>query len=516
VGSPYVDEEIAYFKSIGREDRILCVVAYGEPNATDLGRPALECFPRALRFKVTEDGEITDEPVPLSDRPIAADLTATDAKSRARALSMIVAAMSEVSLTELSGHARRRRILQLAAGVAALALVGGAAAVAWLGWFQPATTYSRDYVRKWGEWRPVDRVGGRGRTVDASYRFTRRGWFGRTLKVALVDRSGACPAAGISNVLGRTLSTRCGIRRACAVQMKYRADGSVIREEMLDQNGDVLETLSYTEPTVAQFTEAGIDCSRSLSGIKYVRFQRNTSGDQKGFDRRVEFLAPGPDGPTPRINDQGVAAIETEYDRKGRPLEVRRYGLDGGLAFLPNLGSRVTWTRDLRGHVTKELRFDQNGRPQTAQADQCHGWSYAHDLRGNVTVQTCLGPEGQPAFDSTGVSIRRFKHNGSGDPVETRYFDPEGRPTLDTGFAGSALVKRKFDRRGREVETAYFGADGRPAVSYAGFHRSVQTYDAAGRLARTELYGPGGERVAGDDWWWAATRIHGPGESFEE
>lgn len=68
--SRWVNEEVIYFKSLGREDRVLCLIVQGEPNATD--KPAsgkLECFPPAIRFKVTPQGELTND----RTEPIAAD-----------------------------------------------------------------------------------------------------------------------------------------------------------------------------------------------------------------------------------------------------------------------------------------------------------------------------------------------------------------------------------------------------------------------------------------------------------
>src|SRR5205085_12518661 len=40
--SRWVDEEVRYFKSIGREDRILAVILRGEPNASDDSARAAE------------------------------------------------------------------------------------------------------------------------------------------------------------------------------------------------------------------------------------------------------------------------------------------------------------------------------------------------------------------------------------------------------------------------------------------------------------------------------------------
>src|SRR5205085_5405990 len=54
--SPYVNEEIRYFKAMGGADRIIPLIVDGEP-----GDPARECFPRAIRFKLNPDGTIGTE-----------------------------------------------------------------------------------------------------------------------------------------------------------------------------------------------------------------------------------------------------------------------------------------------------------------------------------------------------------------------------------------------------------------------------------------------------------------------
>ena len=56
--SRWVNEEIRYFRSLGRDDRIFCLTVDGEPNASDhLGRESQECFPTALRFLDGPDGQ---------------------------------------------------------------------------------------------------------------------------------------------------------------------------------------------------------------------------------------------------------------------------------------------------------------------------------------------------------------------------------------------------------------------------------------------------------------------------
>ena len=100
VGSRWVNEEIRYFKKIGREDRILYLIADGEPCATD-GRPGFsaedECFPETARFRVDENGEITGE----RTEPITADVRpGKDGKSNAKL--KILAGVLGVAYDELA------------------------------------------------------------------------------------------------------------------------------------------------------------------------------------------------------------------------------------------------------------------------------------------------------------------------------------------------------------------------------------------------------------------------------
>ncbi len=75
--SPYVSNEIAYFKKLGRSERILAAILDGEPNSSDHPGKAdahLECFPDALRFEVDSNGNLTSE----RTEPIASDFRLSD------------------------------------------------------------------------------------------------------------------------------------------------------------------------------------------------------------------------------------------------------------------------------------------------------------------------------------------------------------------------------------------------------------------------------------------------------
>lgn len=114
--SHWVNEEIKLYKSMGREDRVLCLIVDGEPNATD--RPELgqlECFPPALRFRIGADGQLTD----VRTEPIAADAR-KGKDGRTNSKLKLLAGVLGVGFDELKQRERhrvRQRRLKLGAGI---------------------------------------------------------------------------------------------------------------------------------------------------------------------------------------------------------------------------------------------------------------------------------------------------------------------------------------------------------------------------------------------------------------
>jgi TIR domain len=104
--SRWVNEEVKLYKSMGREDRVFCLIVDGEPN-TPVDSGLLECFPKAVRFRLNRGGEISNEPA----EPIAAD--AREGKDGKRnALLKLIAGIIGVPFDELRQRERQRQIRQ--------------------------------------------------------------------------------------------------------------------------------------------------------------------------------------------------------------------------------------------------------------------------------------------------------------------------------------------------------------------------------------------------------------------
>lgn len=122
--SPYVDQEIRYFKSLGRGARVINVIIGGEP-----GDPEHECFPPAVRQQIGPDGRATG----AREEPIAADARPQGDGPRIARLK-IVAGLLGVGFDEIMRRAerarkRRNRVRAIAAVTTSLVVV-----VAVIGW----------------------------------------------------------------------------------------------------------------------------------------------------------------------------------------------------------------------------------------------------------------------------------------------------------------------------------------------------------------------------------------------
>lgn len=122
--SRWVNEEIIYFKSLGREDRVLCLIVEGEPNASDEPESGkLECFPPGVRFRVDVEGRLTDR----RTEPIAADAR-KEGDGKRNAKLKLAAGLLGVNYNDLKQREKwravRRKVAVVLAAGATLVLAG--------------------------------------------------------------------------------------------------------------------------------------------------------------------------------------------------------------------------------------------------------------------------------------------------------------------------------------------------------------------------------------------------------
>ena len=97
--SEYVNEEVRLFKAMGSPEKVIPVIIAGEP-----GDPDDECFPPAVKYQVSPDGEILD----AIEQPIAPDAREAG-DGRKRALAKLVAGILGLSFDEIIRREMRQR-----------------------------------------------------------------------------------------------------------------------------------------------------------------------------------------------------------------------------------------------------------------------------------------------------------------------------------------------------------------------------------------------------------------------
>lgn len=104
--SKWVNEEIKTYKAMGRDDRVLCLIINGEPNASDHPERGLqECFPEAVRFRVDPSGQISS----VRAEPLAADVRkGKDGKFDANL--KLLSGVLDVGYDELRQREKRRKL----------------------------------------------------------------------------------------------------------------------------------------------------------------------------------------------------------------------------------------------------------------------------------------------------------------------------------------------------------------------------------------------------------------------
>ena len=122
--SVWVNEEIKFFKKLGREDRVFGLIVDGEPNASrqETGfRSEDECFPEALRHRVDSVGHV----LPLRSEPLASDAR-EDKDGKTNAKLKLLAALLDVNFDALRQREqeRKRRSLFQLTGLAIIIALG--------------------------------------------------------------------------------------------------------------------------------------------------------------------------------------------------------------------------------------------------------------------------------------------------------------------------------------------------------------------------------------------------------
>ncbi len=442
VESRWVNEEIRYFKSLGRADRIMVLIVEGEPGATE--NPAAtgrECFPPALRFQVDEAGEITSQP----SEPMAGDLR-KGKDGWTRAFLKLVAGIVGVGFDTLAQRERQRRRKRQAIQGAIAMVALSAAGWYWDAYWRTHTDYYRFVQGAYGGYvgkAPIAATDMENRNFAIA--FTRRGRLHPVSEIRAVGSQGKPiePILGMPmSVLGQQIQSnysQINQRQVCQIRLSYDQAGQVVREEGFYIDDSLAYALHYVAPDVVSFQVGGIERRRAPGIASRARLKYREEEPGRGLLAEVRFMDPFGE-PAERdlgakMEGAGLYGFRITYETEGDAVtRARLVMLDqegepflvGGMASLdilykdsaipeaisiwandPTTGepfevNRITMLWNERGdfETIEMLNWSSSGtEPVSLQMDANHEYSRFEAEAEGMTVHSYLGTVGRTMLE---------------------------------------------------------------------------------------------------------------------
>ena len=528
--SHWVNEEIRYFKSLGREDRILAVILNGEPNASDKEKYKTECFPPALRFKVNEEGVISKNRV----EPIGGDLREGGDGWR-NVLLKAVAGITGLGFDTLVGRdIKRRRFRQsIAATIGLMVILVGA--WSW-DYYRVKTEYFANKATVWS--LPVG-IGELNNELRRARQYHYR-FYSTQNNVRKIERVNS---AGTPKNDGQE-------QGASIWELFYDESGKLDFLDVKDHNGKLIVRKEFSQITKSheasyrfidfkhRYNEAPLAMSSDAAtldkrhqerGIKkrseitshrisydeqgrtikityHNSFRQNRpSGDGIYGQRfyynnsklpvRIENLG---NGEKTIKNNTGIVALRLFYNELGDNLRRQYIGYSNNPIISNNNMAGSVVKRDKFGNLLEGVYLGINAEPVLHKIGGYHRWTQSFDEYGNRTEQFYFGLDwDQPVLNSViGAHIVKQQYDSHGNVIAQSYFGINGekinRPQL-----GYHEVRKKYNESGNIKEYQYFGVTNNPVLhNDIGAHSIRVRYDSLGNRIRQSLFGRQGKKIS--------------------
>lgn len=532
--SIYVNEEVRYFVSLGRQNQIIPLIVEGTAFS---GNPETECFPEALRA-------ITPELLGINVQEYG----------KRMAFLRIVSTMLRIHHDEIvKRDGTRRLIRQITASIAALALV---AAGCWGIWYNtPHSKFFNAYTTRYeipeginplteeqmqsaseyyrittlrGNVIRLETVNSQGTVTDpavtesftdyARQEFVRFDDQGRPIEVDLYDSKGnhvlqknlsygdqedqiiidfQKPGSGMSSVAGSAGTNSSDSSEVIRQVNTYDPQGFLIRcvyyknttgTPTADADGVYSKVYTYTEngqiESITCLDREGEPINR-LDFRSHEVFRYDDSGNVVWS---AGYTADGTDLP-------GTLLYEKHYDLDpltGNTVAIR-YLNEHQKPILHNGYHEVRAEYDALGHKTVQRYFDTKGKPLLLGDSHEIHWEY--DENGRKAAQLHFGIKGEPILD-TGVHEVRWEYNENGAEIAQRHYDTNREPMLRNGFHSLIQV---YDEKGNVISKQFFGTDGAPIMPES-YHEVRGEYDEKGNCILLAFFDDQGKPVLVDGY----------------
>ena len=231
------------------------------------------------------------------------------------------------------------------------------------------------------------------------------------------------------------------------------------------------------------------------SGYSTIRIKYNSIGKQ------AEWACFGP-GDRPAIDrSDGTHMSRSAYDEFGNLIEIKYFGPDQKASVTKDGVAIIRRKYDARGNQIEQAVFDAANHPVAEKSTGLHMRRYKLDGQGRTIETRWFGVDDKPALGPDGYAIVRSKYNDTGELAESAVFDAADHPSI--AHSSEASIKRLiYNDRQQNIESRWFGVDGSPCKMNNGWAITRRTFDEAGNATQFACFdehdSPATERGVGE------------------
>ena len=495
--SIYVNEEVRYFVSLGRQNQIIPLIVDGTAFSAN---PETECFPEALRA-------ITPELLGINVQEYG----------KRMAFLRIVSTMLHIHHDEIVKRDGTRRLIhRLAVSFAALALV---AAGCWGIWYNtPHSKYYDAYTTHYEVPVGIRELSEKQiATASDCYRITTLR--GNVIRLETVNSQGTVidPAVteSFTDYPRQEFVRFDDLGRPIEIEL-YDSKGTLVLQKNLsygDSNDQIIIDFQNPNSGMSAVSSSAMGASDSSKVIRQVNtyndqgllircaYYKNTTGTPTGD-------ADGVFSKVYTYTESGLIETITSLDRHGKPIndpgfrshEVYRYNDNGSVIWAASytadgddlqktlLNEKHYEIDPLTGNTVAISYYDSNQKPILYNG--FHEVQAEYDENGYKVAQRYFGKKGEPILMGECHEIQ-WEYDANGRKAAQLHFDTDGQPVLSEG---THEVRWEYAENGAETAVMYFDTDRQPMLR-GGFHSLIQVYDESGNVISKQYFGIDAEPV---------------------
>ena len=282
-----------------------------------------------------------------------------------------------------------------------------------------------------------------------------------------------------------------------SVKVTYDEKGNITRWEALDTNGQLTCAAKGFAVRNMTYSEAGFTLSEA-----YFDAEGNPVFSTEGFHEiRCDYDEKGriccyrlydTEGNPVYASKLCYAVKELTLDEDGRILEQRFLDTRGEAAFGTETGAcGFRYTYDENGYIEESTALNENWEPTMSKYGNVTVYSQ-RDGDGRLLLEECRDERGNLMRNSFNIAVATVQYDAFGNQTKISYFDENRQPCCSAD--GYASIEYAYEN-GNLVSETYFDPEGMPTLSTGYYHQCRMEYDETGNCLRWSYYDTEGNPV---------------------